>query len=95
MLEQDELDFLREMTTALHEESEADKLVILSNIYPLYYPDIYLTSRDISYICQIPRDKIKFIEHQAIRKIKHPDRIDKFRQYSDISEHDDFCSMAD
>ena len=95
MLEQDELDFLREMTTALHEESGADKLIILSNIHPLYYPDVYLSSRDISYICQIPRDKIKFIEHQAIRKIKHPERIDKFRQYIDLSEHEDFCSTVE
>ena len=68
MLTEDNIAFLEEMTTNLRNESGVDKLIILDKLRAHYFPDISFTSRDISLITHIPRDRLKFIEFNAIKK---------------------------
>ena len=81
MLSEDNIAFLEEMTTSLHNESSVDKLIILDQLRAHYFPDISFTSRDISLITHIPRDRLKFIELNAIKKIQHPIRIHLLEEY--------------
>ena len=81
MLSEDNIAFLEEMTTNLHNESGVDKLIILDKLRAHYYPDISFTSRDITLITHISRDRLKFIEFNAIKKIQHPIRIRLLEEY--------------
>lgn len=72
MLTTDQVNFLKEMTTNLANESGKDKLVVLELLREHYFSDQVLYLREISAITGIPKSKLRRIEQQALNKLMYP-----------------------